>query len=170
MRSIIRQDETASALDERTDRGGDPDRPVCQFLLGGRVRGHLVPQRLGQGCGWPPCTKLLKQWYLPSQLGTWWSLLSASSNLSGAAGPLVLTLAAHHLGWRSVMTLTGCSCVMLSFFSYTFIKNSPSDVGSPPILKDTDSEDGDGEMPTGSQQRMESRIERIQSARKGRKR
>lgn len=31
---------------------------------------------------------------------------------------------------------------MLSFFSYTFIKNSPSDVGSPPILKDTDSEDG----------------------------
>lgn len=49
MRSIIRQDETASALDQRTDRGGDPDRTVCQFLLGGRVRGHLVPQRARTG-------------------------------------------------------------------------------------------------------------------------
>lgn len=73
-------------------------------------------------------TILSWQWYLPSQLGTWWSLLSASSNLSGAAGPLVLTLAAHHLGWRSVMTLTGKRYLLhlkknfiLGFFIFEFL-------------------------------------------------
>ncbi|ROT82758.1 hypothetical protein C7M84_024070 [Penaeus vannamei] len=42
-----------------------------------------------QGAGWPACAKLLKKWFSPANFGTWWSVLTASSNVSGTASPLL---------------------------------------------------------------------------------
>ncbi|KAJ8047998.1 Glucose-6-phosphate exchanger SLC37A4 [Holothuria leucospilota] len=88
---------------------------------------------LAQGCGWPPCTKLLKQWYHPTELGTWWAILSSSSNLAGVLGPLLLSGAAYQYGWRPVMMATGSICILSSALAYTFIKNSPQEIGEKPL-------------------------------------
>ncbi|KAK8746730.1 hypothetical protein OTU49_017169, partial [Cherax quadricarinatus] len=42
-----------------------------------------------QGAGWPACAKLLKKWFSAENFGTWWSVLTASSNVSGTLSPLL---------------------------------------------------------------------------------
>ncbi|KAI8513523.1 hypothetical protein Bbelb_078470 [Branchiostoma belcheri] len=56
---------------------------------------------LVQGFGWPACAKVLRQWFKPSQFGTWWSILATSMNLAGFVGPLVTMEIATRYGWRA---------------------------------------------------------------------
>ncbi|XP_075437606.1 glucose-6-phosphate exchanger SLC37A4 isoform X2 [Ascaphus truei] len=84
---------------------------------------------LAQGLGWPPCGKVLRKWFEPSQFGTWWAVLSTSMNLAGSLGPIIATLVAASYSWRSTMSLSGLLCVGLSFLCLVLIKNEPSDVG-----------------------------------------
>ncbi|XP_063061921.1 glucose-6-phosphate exchanger SLC37A4a [Engraulis encrasicolus] len=84
---------------------------------------------LGQGLGWPPCGKILRKWFEPSQFGTWWAILSCSMNLAGSLGPIVATLMAESYSWRTTLFLSGSACVATSAFCLLLIKNQPSDVG-----------------------------------------
>ncbi|KAL2096569.1 hypothetical protein ACEWY4_008717 [Coilia grayii] len=88
---------------------------------------------LGQGLGWPPCGKVLRKWFEPSQFGTWWAILSCSMNLAGSLGPIIATLMAESYSWRTTLFLSGLSCVLVSVFCLLLIKNQPSDVGLPNI-------------------------------------
>ncbi|KAM3923203.1 glucose-6-phosphate exchanger SLC37A4 isoform 2-T5 [Leptodactylus fuscus] len=84
---------------------------------------------LAQGLGWPPCGKVLRKWFEPSQFGTWWAVLSCSMNLAGSLGPIIATLVAASYSWRSTMSFSGLICVGVSVLCLILIKNEPSDVG-----------------------------------------
>ncbi|KAM4704128.1 glucose-6-phosphate exchanger SLC37A4 isoform 2-T2 [Rhinophrynus dorsalis] len=84
---------------------------------------------LAQGLGWPPCGKVLRKWFEPSQFGTWWAVLSCSMNLAGSLGPIIATLVAASYSWRSTLSFSGLICVGASFVCLVLIKNEPSDVG-----------------------------------------
>uniref|UniRef100_A0A3B5A5A6 Glucose-6-phosphate translocase-like n=1 Tax=Stegastes partitus TaxID=144197 RepID=A0A3B5A5A6_9TELE len=86
---------------------------------------------LGQGCGWPPCGKVLRKWYEPSQFGTWWSVLSCSMNLAGSLGPILVTVLLQYYDWRTILTMSGVFCAAFSFVCLVFVKNEPTDVGLP---------------------------------------
>ncbi|XP_060942321.1 glucose-6-phosphate exchanger SLC37A4b isoform X2 [Limanda limanda] len=88
---------------------------------------------LGQGCGWPPCGKVLRKWFEPSQFGTWWSVLSCSMNLAGSLGPILATVLLQYYDWRTILTMSGILCASFSFVCLVFIKNEPKDVGLPSI-------------------------------------
>uniref|UniRef100_A0A6B0VCY7 Putative glucose-6-phosphate translocase isoform 1 n=1 Tax=Ixodes ricinus TaxID=34613 RepID=A0A6B0VCY7_IXORI len=60
---------------------------------------------LAQGCGWPSCAKVLRKWYAPSQFGTWWSVLSASANISGGVAPFLSAFLIVSYGWRFSLTV-----------------------------------------------------------------
>ncbi|XP_077106073.1 glucose-6-phosphate exchanger SLC37A4 isoform X2 [Ranitomeya variabilis] len=84
---------------------------------------------LAQGLGWPPCGKVLRKWFEPSQFGTWWAVLSCSMNLAGSLGPIIATLVAASYSWRSTLSFSGAICVGVSVLCLILIKNEPSDVG-----------------------------------------
>ncbi|KAJ7996064.1 hypothetical protein DPEC_G00233200 [Dallia pectoralis] len=88
---------------------------------------------LGQGFGWPPCGKVLRKWFEPSQFGTWWAVLSCSMNLAGGLGPLLTMLLLQYYDWRTIMAMSGIICASFSFICLMFIKNEPKDVGLPSI-------------------------------------
>ncbi|XP_006037676.1 glucose-6-phosphate exchanger SLC37A4 isoform X1 [Alligator sinensis] len=88
---------------------------------------------LAQGLGWPPCGKVLRKWFEPSQFGTWWAILSTSMNLAGGLGPIVAALMALSYDWRTTLSISGFICVGASFVCLALIKNEPSDVGLPSI-------------------------------------
>ncbi|XP_030631966.1 glucose-6-phosphate exchanger SLC37A4a isoform X2 [Chanos chanos] len=88
---------------------------------------------LGQGLGWPPCGKVLRKWFEPSQFGTWWAILSCSMNLAGGLGPIIATLMAQSYSWRTTLSISGMTCVVMSVFCLLVIRNEPRDVGLPNI-------------------------------------
>ncbi|NXP62279.1 G6PT1 protein, partial [Chloropsis cyanopogon] len=88
---------------------------------------------LAQGLGWPPCGKILRKWFEPSQFGTWWAILSTSMNLAGGLGPIVAALVSMNYDWRMTLSFSGFTCVVVAFVCLVLIKNEPSDVGLPNI-------------------------------------
>ncbi|XP_056139560.1 glucose-6-phosphate exchanger SLC37A4a [Lampris incognitus] len=88
---------------------------------------------LGQGLGWPPCGRVLRKWFEPSQFGTWWAILSCSMNLAGSLGPIIATLMAQSYSWRTTLSISGLTCLVVSFVCLLLIKNEPKDVGLPNI-------------------------------------
>ncbi|XP_010882995.4 glucose-6-phosphate exchanger SLC37A4a [Esox lucius] len=88
---------------------------------------------LGQGLGWPPCGRILRKWFEPSQFGTWWAILSCSMNLAGSLGPIIATVMAQSYSWRTILSISGFSCCVVAFFCLLLIRNEPKDVGLPNI-------------------------------------
>ncbi|CAM9765017.1 unnamed protein product [Lampetra planeri] len=89
---------------------------------------------LAQGFGWPPCGKMLRKWFEPSQFGTWWAVLSTSMNLAGSVGPLLAALLLSlGFGWRSVLSGSGAVAVVTAVAAAALLRDQPSDVGLPDI-------------------------------------
>lgn len=111
---------------------------------------------LAQGAGWPACAKILKAWFPPSSFGTWWSVLSTSSNFAGSVAPVVATAIIINFDWRVSMVAPALvSFALAALFLFT-LKNSPEDVGLPAVnpnaaKKDPKKTDVEEEKPTTSQ-------------------
>ncbi|XP_029965009.1 glucose-6-phosphate exchanger SLC37A4a [Salarias fasciatus] len=88
---------------------------------------------IGQGLGWPPCARILRKWFEPSNFGTWWAVLSCSMNLAGSLGPIVATVLSQSYSWRTILSTSGLLCVVVSVVCLLVIKNEPKDVGLPNI-------------------------------------
>uniref|UniRef100_A0A6B0VCU2 Putative solute carrier family 37 member 4 of the major facilitator superfamily of transporter n=1 Tax=Ixodes ricinus TaxID=34613 RepID=A0A6B0VCU2_IXORI len=84
---------------------------------------------LAQGCGWPSCAKVLRKWYAPSQFGTWWSVLSASANISGGVAPFLSAFLIVSYGWRFSLTVAGTVSVAMGAVAALAVVDEPSDVG-----------------------------------------
>ncbi|XP_003739377.1 glucose-6-phosphate exchanger SLC37A4 [Galendromus occidentalis] len=96
-----------------------------------------------QGCGWPSCAKIIRQWYPPSQFGTWWSVLSASSNVSGGLAPFLATFIILNYGWRSSLFFAGSLSIAMGLVSFFTLYNSPTDLGYPSFLENAKKNDGE---------------------------
>lgn len=88
---------------------------LCWFLNG-----------LAQGLGWPAIAKLLKNWFESSELGTWWSLASASSNLSGCISPFIATYLTEFYGWRFSMCSVGLASMGMGSVCLLLMVDKPS--------------------------------------------
>ncbi|PFX34113.1 Glucose-6-phosphate translocase [Stylophora pistillata] len=84
---------------------------------------------LAQGCGWPPCTKLLREWFSPYELGTLWSLLTAGCNLASSISPVVTAFLTSNFGWSAAFITPGVSTAAMSVLAYYLICDSPSEMG-----------------------------------------
>lgn len=86
-----------------------------------------------QSMGWPPAARMLTQWFSPSELGTKWALW-ASSHQIGAA--LILVIGGYLLtyaGWASIFFVPGIMAAFLAVFSFDRLRDSPKDLGFPPV-------------------------------------
>lgn len=63
------------------------------------------------------------------QFGTWWSVLSASANLSGGISPFIAAYFILHFGWRVSVLVSGAVSLVMGVVSFCTIINSPTDVG-----------------------------------------
>ncbi|XP_030849447.1 glucose-6-phosphate exchanger SLC37A4-like isoform X2 [Strongylocentrotus purpuratus] len=93
---------------------------------------------LAQGVGWPAVAKVLKQWYPQSEIGLWWSLISAAANVAGTLGPLGLALLAINFGWRGAMQFCAGGAIIVAATAGFMIRSSPTDVGLPSIQTSSD--------------------------------
>ena len=72
-----------------------------------------------------------------------WSIVSTSSNIAGALGPLAATFIALNYHWSIGFMILGCICMSVGYLSIIVLRNKPSDVG----YKDmTDEEDEDKQV------------------------
>lgn len=93
---------------------------VALFTLAWFING------LAQGVGWPAIAKLLKNWFDPAELGTWWSAASASANVSGCVAPFLASYIILNYGWRFSLTFVGGLTILAAAIAYIFIQDSPS--------------------------------------------
>ncbi|KAL9978476.1 hypothetical protein ACROYT_G015996 [Oculina patagonica] len=84
---------------------------------------------LAQGCGWPPCTKLLREWFSPYEFGTLWSLLTAGCNLATSLSPILTAFLTTNYGWSAAFITPGISTAVMSVLVYCVICDSPSEIG-----------------------------------------
>ncbi len=90
---------------------------------------------LFQGWGWPPCAKLLTNWYSQKERGTWWGLWNSSHNVGGAVIPLVVGVSAQMMGWRFGMYVPGVLCIGVGLFVLFTLRDTPASLGLPPVEK-----------------------------------
>lgn len=69
------------------------------------------------------------KWFSPTTFGTWWSILSASANISGGASPFVAAYVILHFGWRTSVFISGIVSIVMALLSFVLVVNSPTDVG-----------------------------------------
>ncbi|KAI1280432.1 Glucose-6-phosphate exchanger SLC37A4 [Halotydeus destructor] len=82
-----------------------------------------------QGAGWPACAKLLRQWFSKEQFGTWWSVLSASGNISGSLSPFFAAYLITNYGWRVSVVTSGAVSIVLGVVALASLVNSPTEIG-----------------------------------------
>lgn len=82
-----------------------------------------------QGFGWAPCAILLRKWYAPSQIGTWWSILSSAGSLAAAISPVLITEFTSVTSWSWSFFAIGICCCVLGLCVFFLIKDSPSELG-----------------------------------------
>lgn len=86
-----------------------------------------------QGFGWPSCAKVLRHWFSPDQFGTFWSLLSASANISGGMSPFIAAFVTLNFGWRVTVISFGAVSILMSLVAFSVLVNNPQDAGLPII-------------------------------------
>ncbi|GFW37938.1 glucose-6-phosphate exchanger SLC37A4 [Trichonephila clavipes] len=83
----------------------------------------------------------LVMWFSPTQFGTWWSVLSASANISGGLSPFFTAFLILNYGWRFSLFLAGSVSVGLGFIALVALVNSPVDVDLPSFAVTTEKKD-----------------------------
>lgn len=86
-----------------------------------------------QGVGWPSCAKVLRHWFSPDQFGTFWSLLSASANISGGISPFIAAFITLNFGWRMTLIVFGAVSIAMSLLGFIILVDKPQDIGLPVI-------------------------------------
>ncbi len=86
-----------------------------------------------QGCGWPPCVRLLTHWYSRSERGSWWSSVSVSQNVGAFLIPWIVGGVQQFFGWRTGICTPGIICIFGGFFLMYRLADTPQSVGLPPM-------------------------------------
>ncbi|KAI7688881.1 Glucose-6-phosphate exchanger SLC37A4 [Sarcoptes scabiei] len=84
-----------------------------------------------QGFGWPSCAKILREWFSAEQFATFWSLLSASSNLIGGLAPFAAVSISLVFGWRTTLEIFGTLSIAMSILGLFFLSNRPGEASKP---------------------------------------
>jgi phosphoglycerate transporter family protein len=88
-----------------------------------------------QGMGWPPCARLLTQWYSSNERGTKWAIWNTSHQVGGGIILILGGYLAQHYGWRAAFTVPALIAVAVSFYLIDRLRDTPESLGLPPIEK-----------------------------------
>jgi len=113
---------------------------VCNILFGLSSSLYLFVFFWGlnawfQGCGWPPCVKLLSYWYSDCERGSWWSMWSISHNVGGFLAPWIVAFCLTWFGWRGAMFIPAILSILGGLFLLNRLSDVPQSLGLPPIEK-----------------------------------
>ena len=88
-----------------------------------------------KAAGWPAMTKLIGQWYKPSQYGRVWGLISTASRSGAILASLGLGALLIVLDWREILWLCAVLGILTSVLWFFAAKENP-----PPDAKDAEAE------------------------------
>ncbi|WP_051789619.1 MFS transporter family glucose-6-phosphate receptor UhpC [Endozoicomonas montiporae] len=86
-----------------------------------------------QGWGWPPCSKILANWFSRTERGFWWGLWNTAHNLGGAIAPVALSFFVVTLGWQFGMYAAGIFALVVSLILLVELRDIPSRMGLPSV-------------------------------------
>ncbi|WJZ03671.1 MFS transporter [Corynebacterium freiburgense] len=88
-----------------------------------------------QGMGWPPCGRIIVQWFSTSERGWKGSLWNTSHNVGGLGLPVLVAWGLHlsDQNWRSAYWLPAVVALVVAFLAFLLIRDNPPSVGLPPI-------------------------------------
>ena len=78
-----------------------------------------------QGLGWPSCAKILRNWYGPDEITTWWALLSAAGNVGAMVTPIAFAYIAVYFEWKVAFYLTGVVALITGVLLWLLLIDSP---------------------------------------------
>jgi len=87
-----------------------------------------------QGCGWPPCSRLLTHWYAKKQRGRWWAVWNTAHNVGAFLIPIIAIRCVTYFGdWRYAMFIPGGIAIAAAFVVMNRLRDTPQSLGLPSI-------------------------------------
>ena len=86
-----------------------------------------------QGWGWPPCSKILTNWFSRTERGFWWGLWNTAHNVGGAIAPVALSFFVVSMGWRYGMYAAGGFALIVAFLLLIQLRDIPETMGLPSV-------------------------------------
>lgn len=90
-----------------------------------------------QSMGWPPCAKLLTHWFSPVEIGTRWAFWNMSQQLGCVAITMCAPLLLIHFGWRFIFFVPGAVSIIMAFFLFNRLRDTPESLKLPSVEKMT---------------------------------
>lgn len=129
-------------------------------LVTGQTEGHdfvgamvvvmavlLILNNIFQGCGFPPCNRLMNHWVPPKELATKMSIWNTSHSIGAG---ILAVLCGYIIGttgdWRQCFWVPGAIAAVGVFFIIITLRDTPKSVGLPE-LPDTKTELDDNDTP-----------------------
>ena len=90
-----------------------------------------------QGLGWPGCAKILRNWYAPDEITTWWAILSAAGNVGAMVTPITFAYISLYFEWEITFYLTGVTALVTGVFLWLLLSDfPPEDLEKPSAVTD----------------------------------
>ena len=107
----------------------------------------LILNNIFQGCGFPPCNRLMNHWVPPKELATKMSIWNTSHSIGAG---ILAVLCGYIIGttgdWRQCFWVPGAIAAVGVFFIIITLRDTPKSVGLPE-LPDTKTELDDNDTP-----------------------
>ncbi|MCK5788323.1 MAG: MFS transporter [Chlamydiia bacterium] len=82
-----------------------------------------------QALGWPPCARVLSNWFEDKNRGKYWSIWSTSYAVGETVAPWIILFFMSRSGWRAALISIACICAVVGVCIFIFLKDSPEEYG-----------------------------------------
>ena len=86
-----------------------------------------------QGMGFPPCARVLSHWFAPNERGVKWGIWNTSHQVGGFVILWLGGWLGQHYGWRAIFWVPALIAVLVSFFVYNRLRDTPQSLGLPDV-------------------------------------
>ncbi|MBM3464403.1 MAG: MFS transporter [Armatimonadetes bacterium] len=86
-----------------------------------------------QGMGFPPCARILANWFAPRERGTYWGIWNTSHQIGGAVILALAGVIAVNYGWRAVFYIPAGIAMVCALFLANRLRDTPPSLGLPPV-------------------------------------
>lgn len=88
-----------------------------------------------QSMGFPPCARLLANWYSASERGVKWSIWHISHQIGGFIISILAGFLIQYYGWRYSFIVPAIICIVIAFFLLNRLRDVPSSMGLPNVAE-----------------------------------
>ena len=83
--------------------------------------------------------KIYSQWYREDEFATMTGFLIAIGGIGLLISTVPLAIMSNHMGWRIPFILTGGITLIIGLLVWIFVRNSPAELGMPPVVNNNSS-------------------------------